>query len=132
MEIVLPAGVELADLPPAPPPPAGGYGWGSMAATASTPRRATSSIAIVLGLVAVVTYLVSLVMIVGSESPTVPSGALMVMFLVLWASTFIFWLWMLIDAISDSRVGWALLILFLGVIPALLYALFGRSRTASY
>jgi hypothetical protein len=104
-----------------------------MAATASTPRRATSSIAIVLGIVAVVTYLVSLVMIVGSESPTVPSGALMVMFLVLWASTFIFWLWMLIDAISDSRVGWALLIFFLGVIPALLYALFGRSpRTASF
>ena len=59
-------------------------------------------------------------------------GAVAVLLTVSWAATGVFWLWMLIEAISNSRVGWALLIFFFGVIPAFCYALFGRTtRTAS-
>lgn len=127
-------GVDLDDLPPAPPaamPQA--FGWNAQVAAAPRVRRGSSTVAIALGLVAVVTFLVSVVMIVSSESPTIPSGGLAAMLMVLWAVTVIFWFWMLIDAISNSRVGWALLIVFFGVIPALLYALVGRSpRTASF
>ena len=40
---------------------------------------------------------------------------------------------MLVDAISNSRVGWALLIFFFGTIGALCYSLFGRTpKTASF
>jgi hypothetical protein len=127
-------GAALDDLPPAPPeaiPQA--YGWGAQVPAAGTARRGSSSIAIVLGIVAVVTFLVSVVMIVSAESPTIPSGGFAALLMLLWAATVIFWFWMLIDAISNSRVGWALLIFFFGVLPALLYALVARSsRTASY
>ena len=44
----------------------------------------------------------------------------------------IFWLWMLVDAISSARVGWALAVFFLGVFGALAYALLGRNRELSY
>lgn len=127
-------GVDLDDLPPAPAVPTPqAYGWNAQVAAAPSVRRGSSTVAVVLGLVAVVTFLVSMVMIVSSESPTIPSGGVATMLMVLWAVTVIFWFWMLIDAISNSRVGWALLIFFFGVIPALLYALVGRSpRTASY
>jgi len=86
----------------------------------------------VLGLVAVTTFLISVLMIVGSGAPFEPSGTLAGLLMVLWAVTVIFWFWMLIDAISSSRVGWALAIFFLGVIAALAYALLGRSRRVSY
>ena len=128
----VPVGVALDDLPPAPAPSVAPYGWNARVATTGGRRSASSSIAIVLGLVAVVTFLVSLLMIVGSEAPFEPSGTLAALLMVLWAVTVIFWFWMLIDAISSSRVGWALAIFFFGVIAALAYALLGRSRRVSY
>jgi len=53
---------------------------------------------------------------------------------------FVFWIWMLIDAIRNrslsdgEKVAWVLVILFLHFIGALVYLIFGRSRgaTASY
>jgi hypothetical protein len=128
----VPIGVALDDLPPAPDPSAQTYGWNAQVATSAGRGGASSSIAIVLGLIAVVTFLVSVFMIVGSEAPFEPSGTLAALLTALWAVTVIFWFWMLIDSISNSRVGWALAIFFLGVIAALAYALLGRSRRASY
>ena len=128
----VPIGVDLDDLPPVPAPSAQAYGWNARVATSAGRGSASSSIAIVLGLIAVVTFLVSVVMIVGSEAPFEPSGTLAALLVALWAVTVIFWLWMLIDSISNSRVGWALAIFFLGVIAALAYALLGRSRRISY
>ena len=59
------------------------------------------------------------------------SGSLLGL-LALWAVSGLFWLWMLIGAISASRMGWALAIFFLGVFGALGYALLGKTpRTAS-
>ena len=128
----VPIGADLDDLPPAPVPSAQAYGWNASVAASPGGRSATSSIAIVLGLIAVATFLVSVVMIVGSETPFEPSGTMAALLTALWAVTVIFWLWMLIDAISNARVGWALAIFFLGVIAAFAYALLGRSRPASY
>lgn len=129
----VPIGVDLDDLPAAPPPQPSGYGWNAMVQQAPKDRSATWSIAVALGLVAVLTFLASIVMIVGSGGAALPSGAVAVLLTVSWAATGAFWLWMLIEAISNSRVGWALLIFFFGVIPAFCYALFGRTtRTASF
>ena len=128
----VPVGVALDDLPPAPDPSATAYGWSAKVATSAGRGNASSSIAIVLGLIAVVTFLVSVVMIVGSEAPFAPSGTMAALLMALWAVTVIFWFWMLVDSISNSRVGWALAIFFLGVIAALAYALLGRSRRVSY
>ena len=128
----VPIGVDLDDLPPAPAPSAQAYGWNARVAASSGRRGASSSIAIVLGIIAVVTFLVSVFMIVSSETPFAPSGTLASLLMALWAVTLIFWFWMLIDSISNSRVGWALAIFFLGVIAALAYALLGRSRRVSY
>lgn len=135
MEVpVLPEGVSLDDLPPAPAPGAGSYGFTAMVQPAAAPSRsATWSIAVVLGLVSVLTFFVSLVMILGSEAVTLPTGSIAILLTVSWIASVVFWLWMLIEAITDSRVGWALLIFFFGVIPAFCYALFGRRvRTASF
>jgi hypothetical protein len=47
---------------------------------------------------------------------------------------FIFWIWMLIDAIQNprltggQRVAWVLVIFFLNFLGALIYCLVGRSR----
>jgi hypothetical protein len=47
---------------------------------------------------------------------------------------FIFWLWMLIHAVTSKglsdgeKVGWVLVILFLHFIGALIYFFFGRQR----
>jgi hypothetical protein len=128
----VPIGVPLDDLPPAPDPSATAYGWNARVATSTGRGSASSSIAIVLGLIAVATFLVSVLMIVSSETPFAPSGTLAALLMALWAVTVIFWFWMLIDAISDSRVGWALAIFVFGVIAAFAYALLGRSRRASY
>lgn len=128
----VPVGIALDDLPPAPDPSAAAYGWNAMVATSTGARSASSAVAIVLGLVAVATFLVSVAMIVSSEAPTAPTGTLASLLMVLWVVTGIFWLWMLIDAISDARVGWALAIFVFGVIAAFAYALFGRSRRVSY
>jgi hypothetical protein len=128
----VPVGVALDDLPPAPDMSAAAYGWNASVATSAGRGNASSSIAIVLGLIAVVTFLVSVFMIVGSEAPFEPSGTLAALLMALWVVTVIFWFWMLIDSISNSRVGWALAIFFLGVIAALAYVLLGRSRPASY
>ena len=52
---------------------------------------------------------------------------MLALLLVLWIASGVFWLWMLIDAISSSRVVWALAIFFLGVFGALGYALLGKT-----
>ena len=129
----VPIGVDLDDLPAAPPPQPSAYGWNAMVQPSPKDRSATWSVAVVLGLVAVLTFLTSIVMIVGSNGAALPSGTVAVLLTVSWAATVVFWLWMLVEAISNSRVGWALLIFFFGVIPAFCYALFGRhSRAVSY
>jgi len=128
----VPIGVDFDDLPPAPATSSDAYGWSAKVAASPGGKSASSSIAIVLGLIAVVTFLVSVVMIVSSDAPLAPSGTMAALLVALWAVTVIFWFWMLIDSISNSRVGWALAIFFLGVIAALAYALLGRSRRVSY
>lgn len=131
----MPEGVDLDDLPAAPPPLAGGYGWSAAVPTPSPSRAGrTSSAAILIGIVAVIAFLVSLVMLSTNDAApaSVPSAMLSLLF-VLWALSAVFWLWMLIDAISSSRVGWALAIFFLGVFGALGYALLGKTpRSARY
>jgi hypothetical protein len=48
--------------------------------------------------------------------------------------SFVFWIWMIIDAIQNKglsdgeKVAWVLVILFLHFIGALVYLIFGRSR----
>ena len=127
----VPIGVDLDDLPP-PPVPSTDFGWTAKVAASPAGRSASSSIAILLGLIAAATFLVSVVMIVSSDAPLAPSGTMAALLVALWAVTVIFWFWMLIDSISSSHVGWALAIFFLGVIAALAYALVGRTRRASY
>jgi hypothetical protein len=47
---------------------------------------------------------------------------------------FVFWIWMLIDAIQNKgltdgeKIGWVLAIVFLHIIGALLYYFIGRSK----
>jgi hypothetical protein len=51
--------------------------------------------------------------------------------------SFVFWIWMMIDAIKNKglsdgeKVAWVLVILFLHFIGALVYLIFGRSRGAA-
>ncbi|MGH2539868.1 MAG: hypothetical protein ACRDGK_05060 [Actinomycetota bacterium] len=128
----LPVGVDLDDLPAAPLPaaplPAGGYGWSAAVPEPARSRRGrTGSAAIVLGIMAVVAFLVSLAMISSSDAPgPIPATMLSVLF-ALWVASAVFWLWMLVDAISNARVMWALAIFFLGVFGALGYALLGKA-----
>lgn len=122
----LPEGVDLDDLPAA-PPPAGGYGWSAaVPGPPSSPDR-TGTVATVLGIVAVVVFVVSLVMLSTSDAPASTPTTMLALLLVLWIASGVFWLWMLIDAISSSRVVWALAIFFLGVFGALAYALLGKT-----
>jgi hypothetical protein len=71
----------------------------------------------------------------GDRTALGPAG-LGSLFGVLAIAAFVFWLWMLIDVvISDADAGtkvlWVLLIVFLGVLGALAYAIMGRpSRKA--
>jgi hypothetical protein len=50
--------------------------------------------------------------------------------------SFVFWIWMLIDAITNPRLDgtekivWVLVIIFLHFLGALIYSLVGRSRSA--
>jgi hypothetical protein len=129
----VPVGVALDDLPAAPPPSAG-YGWNAAVPTPPHGRRHhSSSVAIIVGIMAVVAFIVSLVMFSsGDVSTSIPTATMYLLF-ALWIVSGVFWLWMLIDAISNSRVGWALAIFFLGVFGALGYALLGRTpKTASF
>ena len=64
---------------------------------------------------AVAAFIVSLVMLSSgdmSASASVSAATVYVLF-ALWLISGFFWLWMLIDAISNSRVGWELAIFFL-------------------
>ena len=123
----LPEGVDLDDLPAA-PPPAGGYGWSAaVPGPPSSQRDRTGTVATVLGIVAVVVLVVSLVMLSTSNPPASIPTMMLALLLVLWIASGVFWLWMLIDAISSSRVVWALAIFFLGVFGALGYALLGKT-----
>jgi hypothetical protein len=127
----VPIGVDLDDLPAAPPPQA--YGWNAVVPASAPARRRWTGPATFFGVIAATAFLCSLVMLASADPQAgIPTGLLSVMF-ALWVVSGFFWLWMLIDAISNSRVGWALAIFFLGVFGALGYALLGRSpRTASY
>ena len=123
----LPEGVDLDDLPAA-PPPAGGYGWSAaVPGPPSSQRDRTGTVATVLGIVAVVVLVVSLVMLSTSNPPASIPTMMLALLLVLWIASGVFGLWMLIDAISSSRVVWALAIFFLGVFGALGYALLGKT-----
>lgn len=129
----VPIGVDLDELPPAPPIDQAAYGWNGMVAAAPASRRGGSGAAIVLGIVAAVSSICAFVMYASDPTMDAPSTLFIATFFALSILSVVFWLWMLIDAISDSRVGWALAIFFFGTIAALLYALFGRiPRTASY
>jgi Phospholipase_D-nuclease N-terminal len=130
-----PVGSHPDQLPPAPPPGQPTYGWGAMVVPApARQRRPSSSIALVLGVIAVVSFVVGFVVYVSDPSSLdARSTTLIWLLFAMWTLSTIFWLWMLIDAISSSRVGWALAIFFLGVFGALGYALLGRTpRTARY
>ncbi len=123
----MPAGVDLDDLPAA-PTPAGGYGWSAVVPTPPGSRQdRAGGGAIVLGIMAVVAFLVSLAMLSTTEAPPSVSTTVLSVLVVLWIASAVFWLWMLIDAISNSRVVWALAIFFLGVFGALGYALLGKT-----
>jgi len=128
----VPVGVDLDDLPAA-PAPAPSHGWTAVVPPGPPSRRRWSGAATFFGVLAAVAFLCSLVMLASADpSAGIPTGVLSAMF-ALWVVSGFFWLWMLIDAISNSRVGWALAIFFLGVFGALGYALLGRSpRTASF
>jgi hypothetical protein len=129
----VPIGVDLDDLPPAPTPDPNTYGWNGLVATAPKTRRRGSSAAIVFGIVAVISFICGLVIFASYPNMDAPSTLVITVFFALSILSVVFWIWMLVDAISDSRIGWALAIFFFGTIAALLYALFGRSpRTASY
>ncbi len=57
-----------------------------------------------------------------------------VIFGILALLAFVFWIWMLIDAIQNKgltdgeKIGWVLAIVFLHIIGALLYFFIGRSK----
>ena len=106
--------------------------WGSMVKSADVRPRQTSPTAIlfvtggiILGIIAVVT---ALVMGDGGGFAVsrLPTG-----FVVIAIVMAAFWLWMLIDAVaspmdSGTKVVWVLLIVFLGFLGALAYAVMGR------
>jgi hypothetical protein len=131
----VPVGVAMDELP-AVPPPSAAFGWNAAVPTppAGT-RRHSSTVAIVIGIVAVAAFIISVVMLSSgdmSASASVSAFTVYVLF-ALWILSGFFWLWMLIDAISNSRVAWALAIFFLGVFGALGYALLGKTpKTASF
>ncbi len=62
------------------------------------------------------------------------SGLLGLVFFAIAVLVFIFWIWMLIDAIqnnrlsSNERVIWVLVVFFLYALGALIYYLVGRKR----
>jgi hypothetical protein len=129
-----PADIDMAHLPPVQAPPAGGVGWSAVVASPrATARSRWSGAATFVGVIAVAAFIVSLLMFSTAEATTAPSAALVSILFALWIISGAFWLWMLIDAISESRVLWALAIFLLGVFGALGYALLGKSpRTARY
>ena len=131
----VPVGVALDELPAA-QPPAAACGWNAAVPTPPTgARRRSSTVAIVIGIMAVAAFIVSMVVLSYgdmSSSAAVSAGTVYLLF-ALWLISGLFWLWMLIDAIAGSRVGWALAIFFLGVFGALGYALLGKTpKTASF
>jgi hypothetical protein len=114
------------------PPPPGGMPWVSMVRSADVRPKQTSPTAIlfvtggiILGIIAVVT---ALVMGDGGGFAVsrLPTG-----FAVIAIVLAAFWLWMLIDAVaspmdSGTKVMWVLLIVLLGFLGALAYAVMGR------
>ena len=66
-------------------------------------------------------------------------GALITLFLILFIGTigllvFAFWIWMIVDAIRNKgltdgeKICWVLAVVFLHILGALLYSLFGRPK----
>ncbi|HTR40383.1 MAG TPA: PLDc N-terminal domain-containing protein [Pseudomonadales bacterium] len=59
----------------------------------------------------------------------------MVLFGIIALAAFVFWIWMLIDAIQNKgltdgeKVGWVLAVVFLHIIGALLYYFIGRPKS---
>jgi hypothetical protein len=62
------------------------------------------------------------------------SGIIGLFFLLIVAMLFVFWIWMLIDAIQNKgladgeKIGWVLAIVFLHFIGATLYFFIGRPK----
>jgi hypothetical protein len=62
------------------------------------------------------------------------AGIFGLFFLLLAIAAFIFWIWMLVDCIKNTRLGetekvvWVLVIIFLHALGALIYLLAGRDR----
>ncbi len=130
----VPVGVDLEDLPPAPPPTQGGYGWNAMVATAPpTRRRGSGGLLVFFGVVSTLAFLGCLALYWSGPNMEAPSTFFVLALFTMSILATVFWFWMLVDAISNSRVGWALLIFFFGTLGALCYSLFGRTpKTASF
>ena len=129
----VPVGVDLDDLPAAPPPQPSAYGWNAAVAQAPTPARGRSTVPVIVGVIAVVAFVATMGMwLTTYPEVSVGVGVFGSVLVVVNILVIIFWLWMLVDAISSSRVGWALAVFFLGVFGALAYALLGRNPRARY
>ena len=119
------------DLPPAPVPAS----WVSMVpAGGPTKQMSPASMFFALaGALVSVIAIIAVVMMVTGDGFTIATGPLKV-YLLLALAMGLFWLWMLVDAISShmdsgSKVMWVLLIVFLGFIGALAYAVMGRQSS---
>jgi Phospholipase_D-nuclease N-terminal len=119
-----------------PAPPVARTGWSAMVPAAE--RRPLSMAPMVVGLMGVV-LIVGFGILVRTSDGIAPGVAgLGAVFWAISIGAFLFWLWMLIDVVTSSadpgsKVLWVLLIVFLGVIGAIAYAIMGRpSRRARY
>jgi hypothetical protein len=128
MEVaVVSPGPGSSDLPAA-PTPAEDYGWGALVPKPPVVRRRSSGLVSFLGLVALVAFVGAIAIFSASPQPVSESEVVgSTLFALLTVSGF-FWIWMLVDAVSNSKVGWAIAIFLFGVVAALLYALLARPR----
>ncbi|MDH4111634.1 MAG: PLDc N-terminal domain-containing protein [Actinomycetota bacterium] len=141
----LPEGMEMDDLPPMPSTPPVAAGWNAVVAQGSQTRPLTASAIVaaflVVGLIiafAVVMFFVPLqtpIPGVGGAEVTL-AGLLGPVVTSILVAILLFQVWMLIDVVLSgadmgTKVLWVLLILFLGLLGAVAYAMIGRSRRRS-
>jgi hypothetical protein len=113
----------------APPPPApGSYGWSAIVAQAPpTPRRRPWA-AIAFGVIVILAFIALLVLqLTVDPSDQATRGQLTAIWLVSLPVGFAYWSWMLFDAFTSRRIGWAVAIFFLGTVGGLAYALLAMS-----
>ena len=123
-----PAGMD-ADGMPRPPPPQDAYGWNAMVATAPKATQRRSTVAIALGVLTVGGFL--LLFLLGTTGNILRPGEFTTMWWGLALLSTAFWFWMLFDAVSNGRYGWAVAVFFLGTFGALAYALVAKSPPPS-